>query len=152
MFDPQILNKTLAWCQTAVPKPTPRNEQTALGVHFEEVAEMVSALKGNDRLTQSLLTAALVSLHSLALHLKASEVNKISVVDTTELLDALADQIVTAVGVADMNRYDILGAVDEVNRSNWSKFVDGQAIFDANQKIVKGPHYSKPNLRQFVPH
>jgi hypothetical protein len=42
-------------------------------------------------------------------------------------------------------------AMDEVNASNWSKFVDGQPIVDANQKIAKGPGYFKANLSAFVP-
>ena len=44
----------------------------------------------------------------------------------------------------------IEGALAEVNRSNWSKFVDGAPVFDANGKIAKPATYSKPNLEQFV--
>ena len=41
------------------------------------------------------------------------------------VLDAICDQIVTAVGVAYMMGMDIEGALAEVNRSNWSKFKGG---------------------------
>ena len=68
----------------------------------------------------------------------------------TELLDALCDQIVTAVGVAHMFGLDIEGALAEVNRSNWSKFVDGKPTFDANGKIAKPATYSKPDLTPFL--
>jgi hypothetical protein len=58
----------------------------------------------------------------------------------------LADQIVTAVGIASMLDMDIVGALQEVNRSNYSKFVNGRAVFDENGKIKKGADYSKPDL------
>ena len=40
--------------------------------------------------------------------------------------------------------------MDEVNDSNFSKFEDGQPIFDANRKIIKGSGYRKPNLEPFL--
>ena len=66
------------------------------------------------------------------------------------MLDSLADQLVTGVGVAHMLRMDIIGALNEVNLSNFSKFVDGIPQFDANRKIIKGPDYFKPNLELFL--
>ena len=67
-----------------------------------------------------------------------------------ELLDALVDQIVTAVGVGHMMGMDVLGALEEINRSNFSKFEDGKPVFDENGKITKGKDYVKPNLEKFV--
>lgn len=66
------------------------------------------------------------------------------------LLDALCDQVVTAVGVAHCARIDILGGLAEVDSSNWSKFVDGKPVFDSNGKIAKGQNYRKADLRHFV--
>lgn len=34
-----------------------------------------------------------------------------------------------------------------VDRSNWSKFVDGKPVRDAHGKVAKGQYYSKPNLK-----
>lgn len=70
--------------------------------------------------------------------------------DKTELLDALCDQIVTAVGVAHMFGMNIEGALTEVNRSNWSKFVNEAPVFDENGKIAKGPDYTPPDLTEFL--
>jgi predicted HAD superfamily Cof-like phosphohydrolase len=70
--------------------------------------------------------------------------------DKLALLDALCDQIATALGVAQAYQFDIQGALAEVNRSNWSKFVDGLPIKDANGKISKPLGYSKPELSQFI--
>lgn len=49
-----------------------------------------------------------------------------------------------------MNGFDIVGALQEVNRSNWSKFENGEPIFDENGKIKKGPNYRPPDLSKFV--
>ena len=131
------------WFELAVPTPTDKNRAVQLGCHFEEVAEMLAAI-GETVIAERL---ALIATQ----YKKDSEVEiNEPGLDRTELLDALCDQIVTAVGVAHMFGMDIEGALDEVNRSNWSKFVDGAPVFDANGKIAKPATYSKPNLEQFV--
>ena len=131
------------WFTLAVPTPTDKNRAVQLGCHFEEVAEMLAAI-GETFIAERL---ALIATQ----YKKDSEVEiNEPGLDRTELLDALCDQIVTAVGVAHMFGMDIEGALDEVNRSNWSKFVDGAPVFDANGKIAKPATYSKPNLEQFV--
>ena len=131
------------WFELAVPTPTDKNRAVQLGCHFEEVAEMLAAI-GETFIAERL---ALIATQ----YKKDSEVEiNEPGLDRTELLDAICDQIVTAVGVAHMFGMDIEGALDEVNRSNWSKFVDGAPVFDANGKIAKPATYSKPNLEQFV--
>ena len=127
----------------AVPETTDKNRAAQLGCHFEEVAEMHAAI-GETFIAERL---ALIATQ----YKKDSEVEiNEPGLDRTELLDALCDQIVTAVGVAHMFGMDIEGALDEVNRSNWSKFVDGAPVFDANGKIAKPATYSKPDLTPFL--
>jgi len=131
------------WFERAVPAPTEKNRAVQIGCHFEEVAEMCDAL------AQEGLSADLVQVADLfKKHLELSSDHKL--INRKELLDALCDQIVTAVGVAHMFGLDIGGALNEVNRSNWSKMVDGHPVFDANGKIAKGPKYTPPNLEPFV--
>ena len=144
------IGHTKEWFALAVPEPTKKNVTTQLGCHFEEVVEMIGTIHGNDRLTQSMLTQAFIVLHGLALHLKADDGNCIEITDKLEMLDGLTDQLVTGTGVAHMLRYDIEGALVEVNRSNFSKFVNGMPIFDKNLKIMKGPDYFKPDLTPFI--
>ena len=66
------------------------------------------------------------------------------------LLDSLADQVVTAIGVAHCAGMDFPGALAEVNRSNWSKFENGAPVFLTGGKIGKGEFYTPPNLTDFV--
>ena len=124
------------WFELAVPTPNDKNRAVQIGCHFEEVGEMLSAMSESSH-----------SLDALASEYMRCVFARI---DRIELLDALCDQIVTAVGVAHMFGMDIEGALAEVTRSNYSKFVDGKPVFDGNGNIAKPPSYSKPNLEQFV--
>lgn len=130
------------WFKQAMPFPSKRNRNVQFGVHIEEVAEQFDAVN---------LVSIATAMHQLATSFKEgdSELN-LSPTDRVALLDALCDQIVTAIGVAYTHGMDIVGALEEVDRSNYSKFVDGQPVWDANGKITKGPHYFKPNLLPFV--
>lgn len=133
------LTDTLNWFKEAKPEPTDKDKLTQIGCHYEEVGEMNEALLGEDTWQMEKL-----SNHYKAARQVPHQMNKL------ELLDSLADQIVTAVGVAYMMGFDITGALTEVNASNWSKFVDGRAVTDENGKIIKGSGYFKPELDRFV--
>lgn len=141
---------TLEWMQKAKPEPSPKDLTTQLGVHFEEVAEMAETLKSTDPAVASYLQDAVVFMKNLSDVLKVTN-EPIIIVDREALLDSIADQIVTAVGVGHCAAMDPVGALNEVNRSNFSKFDDnGQPLLDINRKIIKGPNYSKPDLTPFV--
>lgn len=133
------------WFNAAVPEPTAKNCCVQIGCHFEEAAEMQQALGMSAH-----------ALHAAAHRWKTVHGDYVELwadddVDRAALLDSLADQIVTAIGVAHMYGFDIQGALAEVNRSNWSKFnEDGRPDFDANGKIQKGPNYSPPDLAPFL--
>lgn len=127
------------WFKKAVPVPTDKNRSVQLGCHLEEVAEMLEAIDEGSP-----------SYHINEVSHAYKKAQPLDVVDNQEFLDSLCDQIVTAVGVAYMMGYDIRGALAEVNRSNWSKFENGEPIFDENGKIKKGPNYSPPDLKAFL--
>lgn len=134
-----------------MPEPTPRNLEVQLGVHFEEVVEMLDEIHTNDETTLFRLLRAREAMTFLARMFKNGEVGSCALRNPQAMLDAICDQIVTGTGVAHMLRYDVCGAMDEVNDSNFSKFDEnGQPIFDQNGKIVKGPNYRKPDLSRFV--
>lgn len=139
------------WFMKAVPNPSSKNIHTQLGVHFEEVAEMLTELRGTNAVTSKLLGDAEHALTELATHLKKSDDS--IMVPTYRMplfLDSLCDQVVTATGVARMYGLDFPGALEEVDGSNWSKFVEGEPIFDDNMKIKKGPNYSPPDMTPFI--
>ena len=76
-------------------------------------------------------------------------------IDKVALLDALCDQIVTAIGVGVLMGFDTEKALAEVNRSNYTKFkpYDGGYLpyIRPDGKIGKNPDtYKEPELAQFL--
>lgn len=142
------------WFEKAVPNPSDRNAHTQIGVHFEEVFEMVQALgaAGATHPAREQLSFAADVLSFFQRQLKSGDLEiTFDKVDRVALLDALCDQIVTAVGVAHMLGMDIEGALKAVAVSNDSKFgEDGQPIFSKQRKIMKGPHYQSPDLAEYT--
>ena len=138
------LQTTVDWFKQAVPAPTDETRCVQIGCHFEEVAEMCDALG------MSALRAELNYAGNLFKSKAEGALRRVRTADRKALLDAMRDQCVTGVGVDYMFGADAVGAAREVNRSNWSKFVDGKPVFNEQGKIAKGPDYSAPELDAFV--
>ena len=133
------------WHQAARNYPDTQAFNVQLGCHFEEIAEMVDQLESDWHSLDADLMMAYDLLTRIADKLKkGAAVAKI--IDRKEFLDSLGDQVVTAVGTAYCANMDIVGALTEIDRSNWSKFVNGKPVFNENGKIQKGPNYTKPFL------
>lgn len=137
----------LEWFQQAKPSPSVEDACVQIGCHYEEVAEM-AAVTGdgfteNATVDSSIEYKALNDVYLLNLEYFDDD-------DKVELLDSLCDQVVTAIGVAYMLGFDIEKALSEVNRSNWSKFVDGKPQFNEQGKIAKPESYSPPDLTNFI--
>ena len=142
--------KTVDWFNIARPAPNAAQTRVQLGVHFEEVVEMLLEISSPNEITDKLLRDACFAMNILAYNLKAYE-SVIHYKSHINILDSICDQIVTATGVAHHLGYSVVGALDEVNASNFSKFENGEAIVDVNGKIAKGCDYFKPDLSAFVP-
>ena len=150
-FEHCTLLDTKTWFDKARPHKTIPNFSVQLGVHFEEVAEGVEVLVGADAEANLLIAEAQTALCNLANYLKANH-GHILVENPLLFLDSLCDQIVTATGVAHTLDYDIVGAMTEVNRSNFSKFDEaGLPIYNEQGKIMKGPNYTVAELSAYLP-
>ena len=144
------LENTALWFKKAVPNPTPTNVGVQLGCHLEEVAEMLDTIEGLTLEAQEALNYAWKSVKALADHMKANPLS-VGIDMYPDYLDALCDQIVTAVGCSHMSGMQIVPAMKVVNKSNFSKFDnEGRPIFAANGKITKGPNYAPPDLTPFI--
>ena len=141
-----MIDNITLWHRRARPEPTDRDLDIQIGCHIEEFIEMVDALE-IDWDTHTDLDRAVNILEEFCNDLKKG-VKTISSMNREAILDSLADQIVTAVGVGHCAKMDMVAAVQEVNDSNWSKFnYKGFPEFDENGKIKKGERYRKPNLK-----
>jgi len=142
---------TEAWFAKAVPAPTSKNVHVQLGVHFEEVAETLTALSMQGAADQA--RAALAkALDDFAKALKTGDIY-IDVVHTDwpEVGDGLGDTRVTATGSLHAIGAAVSAIIKEIDDSNFSKFVDGKAVFDENGKIAKGPDFFRPDVKKYIP-
>ena len=68
-----------------------------------------------------------------------------------EVADALTDILYVTYGAGYAYGIDLDKCFKEVQRSNMSKLgTDGKPIYNDKGKVMKGPNYSEPNLKQFV--
>ena len=71
--------------------------------------------------------------------------------DIVEVADALTDILYVTYGAGHSFGIDLDQCFGEVQRSNMSKLdVDGTPIYNENGKVMKGPNYFKPELKQYL--
>ena len=71
--------------------------------------------------------------------------------DIKEVADALTDILYVTYGAGYAYGINLDKCFKEVQRANMSKLgEDGKPIYNEKGKVMKGPNYSKPNLKQFV--
>ena len=138
------IRDTYRWIQTAIPEPTEQDGNTQFGVFLEEVAETLEAVGGTENCVDHIVSNSFDFKQSNISTLPLSKEDKIL------FLDGLCDVIVTAVTTAYTHGFDIVGAMEEVNRANFSKFENGVPIYDSNRKVMKGKNYVAPNLEPFI--
>ena len=142
-----MIHNIKEWFKAAKPNPSTADVCLQIGCHYEEVSEMVAALCDDDAACELADTALLYKMKN---NLYIAAIEELNADARVELLDALCDQVVTAVGVAYMMGMDIEGALAEVNRSNWSKFEGGVPVFNEQGKIAKGVEYTPPELSDYI--
>ena len=71
--------------------------------------------------------------------------------DLLEVADALTDILYVTYGAGHAFGINLDKCFDEVQKSNMSKIGEnGKPIYNDNGKVMKGPKYFKPNLKQFL--
>lgn len=138
------LKRAVEWHKQAVPSPTDKNKCIALGVHFEEIAEMLESLG---------LPLQESHMHALANAFKSCDVIAMNVAmsaNKIKLADSIFDQNVTLCGISNAFKINHIGGLGEVNDSNYSKFEDGKPVFNEQGKISKGKYYKPPQLDKFI--
>ena len=79
--------------------------------------------------------------------LKQAILNK----DLLETADALTDILYVTYGAGHAFGIDLDKCFEEVQNSNMSKLdKNGKPIYNEHGKVMKGPHYFKPDLSKFV--
>ena len=73
--------------------------------------------------------------------------------DIVEIADALGDMLYILCGTIIEHglHHKIEAVFDEIQRSNMSKLgADGKPIYREDGKVLKGPHYFKPNFEETI--
>ncbi len=77
--------------------------------------------------------------------------NAIKTKDLKEIADALTDILYVTYGAGHAYGIDLDKCFSEVQRSNMSKLgEDEKPIYNEKGKVMKGPKYFEPNLKQFI--
>ena len=77
--------------------------------------------------------------------------NAIKTKNLKEIADSLTDILYVTYGAGHAYGIDLDKCFSEVQRSNMSKLgEDGKPIYNEQGKVMKGPKYFKPNLKQFI--
>lgn len=149
----QSIQSIVEWFNIAKPNPTNQDVVKQMAFHCEEFAEMLDAIHydymaARIRGLQSALMAVSDNAEQSEQFLKTA--------NNVALLDALCDQVVTATGVATYMGMKFIPALDEVNRSNYTKFATDEQgnyvpyIQDDGKIGRNTATYRKPDLEPFV--
>ena len=77
--------------------------------------------------------------------------NAIKTNNLKEIADALTDILYVTYGAGHAYGIDLDKCFSEVQKSNMSKLgEDGKPIYNEKGKVMKGPKYFEPNLKQFI--
>jgi len=120
--------------------------------NFELAGDFMSSF-GQDVLDTPTLPEQ--NLAKLRLELIREEVEELNVgiegMDIVEIADALTDILYVVYGAGHAFGIDLDECYHEVHRSNMSKLgADGKPIYREDGKILKGPNYFHPNLKDIL--
>ena len=94
-------------------------------------------------------------INDLRINLIEEELNEfkeaVSKKDLKEVADALTDILYVTYGAGHAFGINLDDCFEEVQKSNMSKLGDdGNPIYNEQGKVMKGPKYSKPDLKKFL--
>ena len=140
------------WFKACVPEPTHKNKNAQLACCVEEFTELLEVASSKSGLGKFQLNEAIGALRVLKNTINEGEIyfNFFDEEKKKACLDAICDITVTVSGLANFYGFDFAGALGEVNRSNYSKLVNGKPQFNENGKITKPESYSPPDLSPFI--
>ena len=120
--------------------------------NFELAGDFMNAF-GQEVLTEP--TCPSPELAKLRLELIREEVEELNVgiegMDIVEIADALTDILYVVYGAGHAFGIDLDECYQEVHRSNMSKLgEDGKPIYREDGKVLKGPNYFHPNLKDIL--
>ena len=120
--------------------------------NFEKVKDFMKSYGQEVKSKASFPNENIIKLRLSLIQEELEELNiAINERNLIEIADALTDILYVTYGAGHSFGIDLDKCFSEVQRSNMSKLgSDGKPIYNDEGKVLKGPNYSKPNLKQFL--
>ena len=120
--------------------------------NFEKVKEFMTTFGQEVKAKAEFPNEKIVELRKKLIDEEFNELkDAINENDLIEVADALTDILVVTYGAGVAFGIDLDKCFKEVHRSNMSKLSeDGKPIYNEFGKVMKGPNYFKPNLKQYL--
>ena len=122
------------------------------GTNLELVEDFMLAFGQDVELTPIIPDRAITELRLALIEEEVDELREaLKKNDLVEVADALTDILYVVYGAGHAFGIDLDECFNEVHRSNMTKLgEDGRPMYREDGKVMKGPHYSEPDLTQFI--
>ena len=118
--------------------------------NFEDVKTFMKTFGQETKVKAEFPKEKIVKLRYDLIHEELKELqNAMTTRDLKEIADALTDLLYVTYGAGHAYGINLDKCFAEVQRSNMSKLgQDGKPIYNEKGKVMKGPNYFEPNLKQ----
>ena len=120
--------------------------------NFDDVKTFMHAFGQEIKVKAKFPNEKIIKLRYELIHEELEEFKRaIEAKNLKEIADALTDILYVTYGAGHAYGIDLDKCFSEVQRSNMSKLGDdGKPIYNEKGKVMKGPKYFEPNLKQFI--
>ena len=120
--------------------------------NFEDVKTFMKTFGQETKVKAEFPKEKIVKLRYDLIHEELKELqNAMETRNLKEIADALTDLLYVTYGSGHAYGINLDKCFAEVQRSNMSKLgQDGKPIYNEKGKVMKGPNYFEPNLKQFL--
>ena len=120
--------------------------------NFEDVKTFMKTFGQETKVKAEFPKEKIVKLRYDLIHEELKELqNAMTTRNLKEIADALTDVLYVTYGAGHAYGINLDKCFAEVQRSNMSKLgQDGKPIYNEKGKVMKGPNYFEPNLKQFL--
>jgi len=120
--------------------------------NFEKVGDFMEAFGQAVLIAPRLPDSNLAALRLDLINEEVQELtNGLGNKNMLEIADALTDILYVVYGAGHSFGIDLDDCFNEVHRSNMTKLGEnGRPVYREDGKVLKGPNYEKPNLKQFI--
>ena len=120
--------------------------------NFNDVKTFMHAFGQEVKIKAEFPNEKIIKLRYELIHEELEELKRaMETINLKEVADALTDILYVTYGAGHAYGIDLDKCFREVQKSNMSKLGEGgKPIYNEKGKVMKGPKYFEPNLKQFI--